>query len=412
MHNPNNIKQKLILDLENEKNRAIELQQNLVRLPALGPDNDGQGEKEKADFLLNYLQEIGFQDIRHLPAADSRVQSGLRPNVAALVPGQDKEKTLWIVSHIDVVPPGDLEMWSSDPFELLVEDDLIYGRGVEDNHHGLVASLLATRVLLKHNVQPAQNLGLLFVADEETGNKYGLDFVLKQHAELFNPKDSFLVPDYGNSSSDLIDVAEKGVLWLKIIVHGKQCHASTPDEGINSLLASSALILKLRNLYTDFAQTDTLFQPAYSSFEATKKQANVPNVNTIPGKDIFYLDSRVLPCYSLQSVEDAVKHYAEQIEQEYSVKIDLEVIQKESAPGTDPQSKIIQDLSQSIYEVYGVKANPGGIGGGTVAAYLRRKNYPAAVWATLLGNAHQAEEHTSLENIVNDAKVMTLLALK
>jgi succinyl-diaminopimelate desuccinylase len=405
------LKEKLFSHLDRQQNKVIEIQKSLVSIPALGPENGGSGEKDKADFLLHYLQESGLTAIREMPAADNRVESGIRPNIAAVLPGKDTEKTLWIISHLDVVPAGNFDLWTGDPFQLRVEGDLIYGRGTEDNHHGLVASLLAAFSFLENNVQPKCNIGLLFVADEESGNDYGLDFILKEHADLFKPEDSFLVPDFGTSGSDLIDVAEKSVFWLKISVLGKQCHASTPEKGINSLLACSALILKLQNLYSEFAQTDEIFQPPYSSFEATKKEANVPNVNTIPGKDVFYLDSRVLPCYSLQDIQDSVRAYADQIERDYSVKVELEVIQEESAPGTDPNSKIVKDLSEAIEEVYTIKPTAGGIGGGTVAAYIRRKYYPAVVWSTLLGNAHQAEEHTSIRNIINDAKVMTLLAI-
>ena len=58
-----------------------------------------------------------------------------------------------------------------------------------------------------------------------------------------------------------------------------------------------------------------------------------------------------------------------------------------------------------------VEPQPQGIGGGTVAAYARHNGYPAAVWATLPGNAHQPNEQTSIANIVQDAKVMAQLAL-
>ena len=64
---------------------------------------------------------------------------GQRPNLVALLPGQRPEK-VWVLSHLDVVPVGELNLWHTDPFSLHVDGDLLYGRGVEDDHHGIVAS--------------------------------------------------------------------------------------------------------------------------------------------------------------------------------------------------------------------------------------------------------------------------------
>ena len=96
---------------------------------------------------------------------------GYRPNIAAKIMGKNTEKTIWIVSHMDVVPPGDLELWKTNPYQVVVDGDTFIGWGVEDNQHGLTSSLLVAHALQKLSVTPDLNLGLLFVADEETGNK-------------------------------------------------------------------------------------------------------------------------------------------------------------------------------------------------------------------------------------------------
>lgn len=399
----------LYQQIQNQKDTVIYLQENLVSIPALGPENGGQGEKLKAEFLKSYLDKLGDLHIKELPATDQRIECGYRPNLAAKILGKNQNKTLWIVSHLDVVPAGDRKLWHTEPFTLIQKDSLIYGRGVEDNHHGLVASLLVAQALLNTNTTPNINLGLLFVADEETGNKYGLDFVLKEHQNLFGAEDEFLVPDFGTSNSTMVEIAEKNLMWLKLTVLGKQCHASTPDKGINSLLASSALVLKLRQLYELFPTQNSLFQPPYSTFEATKKEANVPNINTIPGTDIFYLDCRVLPEYNLQIVLDSIQHIREEITKNYGTKIEIDIIHQESSPSTDPQNNFVNKVINVIKQIYNVEAQPQGIGGGTVASYLRKKNYPAVVWATLLGTAHQPNEHTSIHNIIQDAKVIATL---
>ena len=399
------MKQQLFNYLQNQEETALFLEREMVSLPALGPDNGGNGEETKADFIRTYLKQLGNLEIVDLPAEDSRVSSGKRPNIAATIKGRDQDTTLWIVSHMDVVPPGNSELWNTDPFTLYQDGDYIYGRGVEDNHQGIVASILAAQAIINNSIIPDTNLGLLFVSDEETGNKYGLEFVMNNHPELFGTNDCFLVPDIGNSDSTLVEVAEKNLLWLKLSIEGKQCHGSTPHKGVNSLLVTSDLILRLRGLYETFDQRNEMFKPPYSTFEATKKEANVPNINTIPGQDTFYLDCRVLPEYDLQEVIAEIERICRECAHHYHAEIHREIVHSESSPSTSPDNPCVSKLIESIQEVYAVQAKPQGVGGGTVAAYPRQKGYPAAVWSTLLGNAHQPNEHTSLTNIIKDAQV-------
>ncbi|CCO24277.1 M20 family metallo-hydrolase [Maridesulfovibrio hydrothermalis] len=400
----------LLSKIDELKDTAIELHSKLVSIPAIGPDNNGSGEKEKADFIAAYLKDNGFGEVKSYNAPDERVECGYRPNLVTVIPGQDSSRTLWIISHMDVVPVGDLSLWSSDPFTMIQDGDAIYGRGVEDNHQGLVSSVIAAKALLQSGMTPGINLGLIFVSDEETGSEYGLEYMLKKHEDLFKKKDLFLVPDFGEPDSSIVEIAEKSTIWFKVTVEGKQCHASTPDHGVNSLIAAAAMIVEIPELKFHFDEEDELFSPPYSTFEPTKKEANVENINTLPGKDIFYIDCRVLPNYELSEVIEQVKGMALYVAEEYGVTINVEVeTQNQAAPPTPVNSEIVDKVAFAINEVYGIEAKPGGIGGGTVAAHLRERGYQTVVWATLLHQAHQPNEKGSIANTLNDAKVMALL---
>ena len=139
----------------------IDLQRELVRRVAVGPDNHGPGEAEKADFLTAELGKLGLT-VTDYPAPDDRVAGGQRPNLVALLPGQRPEK-VWVLSHLDVVPVGELNLWNTDPFILHVDGDLLYGRGVEDDHHGIVASFFAVRAFIEAGITPARTIGLALV---------------------------------------------------------------------------------------------------------------------------------------------------------------------------------------------------------------------------------------------------------
>jgi len=393
--------------LESLSQSIIDLQRDLVAIPALGPLNGGPGEMQKTAFLKSFMTSMGFSDIRELQAPDPAVPCGYRPSLAAIIPGRNTSKTFWVISHTDIVPPGDLALWDSDPYVLKVDGDILIGRGVEDNHQGIVCSLMVAKALLDLKITPDMNYGVLLVADEETGSKYGLDYVVKNHPELFGADDLFLVPDFGEPGSEMIEIAEKSMLWLKVVVEGKQCHASTPEAGVNSLVAAAQLITRIPQLHKMFDRQDPLFNPPYSTFQPTKKDANVENINTIPGRDVFYVDCRVMPGYDLDEIVAAIKTFGDEVERTHGVSIRYEYVQREQAADPTPaESEIVTRLIPRVRKIFGNNPKLQGIGGGTVAAYLRRAGHKAAVWSTLMHNAHQPNERSSISCSIKDAKVM------
>ncbi|EQD59460.1 succinyl-diaminopimelate desuccinylase / N-acetylornithine deacetylase, partial [mine drainage metagenome] len=140
----------------------------------------------------------------------------------------NKEKTAWIVSHIDTVPEGDPKLWTREPFSVTVEGNSIYGRGTSDDGQAVFLSMLLLR-RIKERINDLQyNLGIAFVADEEVGSAYGIQFLLEKN--IFKKEDLIFVPDAGSTDGMDIEIAEKSILWMKFLVNGKQYHASMPQN--------------------------------------------------------------------------------------------------------------------------------------------------------------------------------------
>jgi len=391
----------------------VELQCQLTAIPALSPENGGDGEYEKSRLILQYLRNLGFPEPKELNAPDGRVSTGVRPNIIVTLPGHEDDRTIWVLTHMDVVPPGEERLWSANPYKAYLKEDRLYGRGTEDNQQDLVASLFAVRSLLDLEIEPERNVGLIFVSDEETASNYGLKYILNSPGNPFRPSDLILVPDCGNEDGTAIEIAEKSLLWLKITTYGKQCHASRPGQGKNAFLAASHLVVALRELYKIFGKTNPLYDPQQSTFEATKKEANVGNVNTIPGEDVFYMDCRILPDYPLGDIIEKIKEITTRIEKEYAVQISVVPIQMVQAPPpTSPSAPIVLALMEAIYDVYHVKAKPVGVGAGTVAAFLRARGYPVAVWSKFTQTAHQPDEYCLTTHMLGNAKVFAHLFLQ
>ncbi len=392
---------------------AIEVQERLTAHPAISPDSGGEGEVAKAQALEEILKEIGAEQIEHFDAPDERAKGGKRPNLIVTIPGRGAPGRLWIMSHLDVVSEGDRDKWDSDPWKVRIDGDKLYGRGVEDNQQGIVASLLLARALLEEKVVPQREICLLFVADEEVGSKFGIQYLLREKEDLFHESDWIIVPDGGRPDGTQNEVAEKSIIWVRFTVRGKSTHASTPERGINAHRAASHLVVALEGLHETFSDVDPVFDPPGCTFEPTKRDANVGSVNIVPGEDIFWLDCRVLPNYPLKDVEEEVSRHCRTIEEKFDVKVEWEAPQREeAAPPTASDAPVVLALQEAVRDVYDVEAKPEGIGGGTVAAYIRRSGVPAVVWATMDETMHTANEYVKLSNIVGDAKVFTKLALK
>jgi succinyl-diaminopimelate desuccinylase len=404
-------REKLFAYIDTCRDLALQLQREMCARPAVSPVSGGTGELDKALYIEDFLRNAGIMDVARVDAPFPEAKGGVRPNILATVPGKNDEARFWLISHLDVVPPGDLTLWTSDPWQVVVKGDALTGRGVEDNQQGICSSIIAALAFVKSGVTPEHAIKLLFAADEENGSEFGAGYLTKNNPALFHPADMALIPDSGNAAGSEIEIAEKNLLWLKVVVTGKQAHGSRPDLGINAHYVHAELVRALRGLYDQFNATDNLFDPPYSSFEPTKVEANVPNINTIPGSAAFYLDCRVLPRYPLKDIILVCGRLFEAAEQKYGVRIRFSVEQMQESPATPADSLLVKRLSRSISRVLGITPKCIGIGGGTIAAYLRRAGVDSVVWSKLEGNAHQANETASLANILAEAKVMADMAL-
>jgi succinyl-diaminopimelate desuccinylase len=390
------------------RNLVIELQKALTAIPALGPDNGGQGELEKAGYLKSFLDDLGMDELLEINSPDKRVDSGYRPNLIAKIHGKETDRTLWIMSHMDIVPPGDLSLWTTDPYSVLEKDGKLFGRGTEDDQQGIVASILVAKALRDEGIVPPVNLGLALVADEETGSKFGIEYVLKEKQELFSKEDLIIIPDAGDSDGTMIEVAEKSILWIKCETTGQQTHGSTPEKGLNAAKAASRFIVQMDDLYKKFPVSDPLFDPPISTFEPTKRESNVENINTIPGRDVVYFDCRVLPEIPLGDVENQINEWARAMEEKSGVKIDISIPQKVNAPPpTSADASVVHALKRAVKAVLNRDAQAIGIGGGTVAAFFREAGLPAVCWCTLDDTLHAPNEYCVIDNVLNDAKVFT-----
>jgi succinyl-diaminopimelate desuccinylase len=390
--------------IESSRDDMTQFMLEMLKIRAVNPDGGGKGEYERAMFMKKQLEDVGLKVTRH-DVPDSRVAEGVRVNLTTVLEGEDNARTLWFAAHLDTVPEGSREFWTSDPYAPIVKDGKIFGRGAEDNGQSVCSTLFTMKALKTLGVRPKLKIGLAYVSDEEFGSKYGIIPLLEKG--IFKPTDAALVPDSGTPDGSQIEIAEKSILWLKITTKGRQVHGSTPEKGLNARRVGMKFAIQLDDmLHSKYPAKDALFDPQPSTFEPTKCDANVENPNTVPGLDVQYFDCRILPQYPLNEVLKEIESVGSRLQKETGATIEIQPIQHEqNSNSTSMESPIVQKLKTALIELRGLDAKPIGIGGGTVGAYFRRKGMDTAVWSTIDDMAHQPNEYCKIENMVNDAKV-------
>ncbi|MHA3722347.1 M20/M25/M40 family metallo-hydrolase [Leucobacter sp. HY1910] len=188
-------------------------------------EGDANPERPAAEYVAAYLENLGLepQIFESAPGRASVVArvTGAQPELPALV----------LHGHLDVVP-ADPEGWSVDPFEGVIKDGMLWGRGAVDMKDMDAMILTATAEILRAGDRPRRDVILAFFADEEAGGVYGSSYLVDNHPELFAGAGT-AISEVGGYSIDvegqrayLIQTGEKALDWIRLRARGTAAHGS------------------------------------------------------------------------------------------------------------------------------------------------------------------------------------------
>jgi acetylornithine deacetylase/succinyl-diaminopimelate desuccinylase family protein len=358
----------------------------------LDTTNPPGNEKIAADYVAKFCEQRGIPFKTYDPG-------GGRVSLIAEI-GTGQSPRLFIPAHTDVVPAGD--GWSVPPFGGVVKDGQVWGRGATDDK-GPLAGLLAAADFLK--TVEGEFKGTLMagaIADEEHGSDLGLDYLLK---ECGVKADMAFVPDIPSWLHE-VEIAEKGLVNVRVTFHGKQAHSSTPEEGISALGALAEFMYLTENWKPHGSdRKHPLLSP--TTCVITKSDAGIAH-NIVPGKATAVYNCRFLPHQSANGVAQELRKMAEQIAtRRAGVTVTVEKI-AELGPSEIPQeSAVAQALYQSISEVTGKAPQFVGIGGATLCKQLIWAGIPAAAFGP--GDhsmPHMADERIPIDELVKYTAVL------
>lgn len=236
-----------ILDAVDRRfDEQIQFTSELTAFPSL------RGQEAPAqDFMARAYRERGLAvDRWKVNVADIENLPGFSPVtisyddawnvVGAHRAANPKGKSLILNGHIDVVPTGPLDMWTTPPFNPKIDDGWLYGRGGGDMKAGLVAALYAFDALRDAGYRPAADVYLQSVVEEEcTGN--GALACLQRGYRA----DAAIIPE---PSGDRLSTAQVGVMWFQVKVKGRPAHVAYAGSGSNAIEACFPLIRALHDL--------------------------------------------------------------------------------------------------------------------------------------------------------------------
>ena len=212
--------------IEDARELLVELTQNLIRLPTINPP--GVGYAEICDLLENFLKPYGF-DIQRVRATGALGDSDKYPrwNLIARHEGKYAGECVHFNSHTDVVAVG--EGWTVDPFDGVVKDDRVYGRGACDMKGGLAASMIAAICFIAEHPDYSGAIEISGTCDEESGGFGGVAYLAEQG--WFDPArvQHVIIPEPLNK--ERICLGHRGVFWAEIETHGHIAHGSMPFLG-------------------------------------------------------------------------------------------------------------------------------------------------------------------------------------
>lgn len=216
---------------------VVDLCRELIRIDTSNyGDNSGPGERKAAEKVAGWLAEVGLEPtlVESAPGRTSVVT-----RMAGADPGRP---ALLVHGHLDVVPAQAAD-WQVDPFAAEVRDGCIWGRGAVDMKDMDAMILAVVRQMARSGHRPPRDLVLAFPADEEAGGNYGARHVVREHPQLLEGVTE-AVGEVGGFSVEvgghrlyLLQTAEKGIAWLRLVAHGRAGHGSqiNTDNAITHL---------------------------------------------------------------------------------------------------------------------------------------------------------------------------------
>ena len=415
------VTERVLEEVERASDEIVGFAADLIRIPSVNPP--GEFYEDCARFIGTQLERFGHE-VEYFPAEGRPEHTARYPrvNVVGTRRGSHARPTVHLNGHFDVVPAGD--GWTLDPFGGIVRDGKVYGRGSCDMKAGIAAAVYAVEAIRRAGVVLPGTVEVSGTVDEESGGFAGVAW-LAQHGRLSTARTDFcIIPEPLNV--DRICIGHRGVYWFEVTAHGQIGHGSMPFLGVSAIDGMSRLLQSVRDdLIPRLAARRTAMPVVPEGARAATLNINgivggqaVDGIQTPCVADLCraVFDRRFLIEEGFEQTKREVEALLESVRAlEPRVQFALRDLMVVHPTRTPDDSPVIGALEHAIAQVLGRQAeriaSPGTYDHKHVAR-IAGVPHCVAYGPGELVQAHQPDEFTRVNDIVNATKVLAMSVME
>ena len=361
----------------NVHRQTLELAKALIARQSVTPDDDGCIE-----LLAGRLDAAGF--------ACERVDSGPVRNLWA-VHGTGSP-AVCLAGHVDVVPPGPRDRWTSDPFAPTEREGMLFGRGAADMKTSVAAMVTAAERFVTSTPSHRGSLALLFTSDEEGVAVDGTAAVVRYLMDRGTPLDACIVGEPTSAAvlGDTIKNGRRGSLNGVLTVRGVQCHIAYPERGRNPIHMALPALSELAA--TEWDRGNQYFAP--TSFQIAHVQAGAGANNVIPGSLDVLFNFR----FSTESTADELQRRVHAVLDRHGVDYQLTW----SLSGNSflsPRGGLVDAVGDAVRAVTGIAPALSTSGGTSDGRFLAAMCREVVEFGPVGTSIHAIDEHVRLADV-------------
>ena len=402
------------------REQLVQLTRELIQIPSINPP--GVHYADVCDLIERYLVPLGFS-VTRVRAIGALGDSDKYPrwNIIARHEGTQSGECVHFNSHTDVVAVG--EGWTVDPFEGVVKEGRVYGRGACDMKGGLAASMIAAMCFVSEHPNYHGAVEISGTCDEESGGMGGVGYLAEQG--WFNPErvHHVIIPEPLNK--DRICLGHRGVWWGEIETHGHIAHGSMPFLGDCAVRHMGAVLdafetrlyPALANRFTDMpvvpegARQSTMnINSMHGGLDEPEQgYTGLPSA-LVPDRCRMMIDRRYLIEEKEDEVQAEIRDVLESVKAERpSFNYCLHEIHSVAPTMTEREAPIVKAVASAIRDKFGKEpdyvVSPGTYDQKHIARIGRLHNC-IAYGPGILDLAHQPDEYVGIQDMIESAQVM------
>jgi len=376
----------------------LKLSKDLISFPSVTPIDAGA-----INYISKKLKQLGF-DCKILEFKDKK-----NPPIKNLYARfGNKQPNLCYAGHTDVVPPGNIDDWTVNPFKPKVKNNHLIGRGANDMKSSIACFMAAVSSFLEKNKKINGSINFLITGDEEAqainGTKKVVDYLIKKKEKI----DFCIVGEPTNPKKlgEMIKIGRRGSLSCKLEIQGTQGHVAYPHLSENPINSLIAICKKLKEKPLD--RGNKHFQASNLEFTSINVDNKVHNV--IPARAKTQFNIRYNNYHTSVSLKKKINSIVRSICKKNKTKYKIDYLVTGDSFITQPGSTI-QMAKKIIKKI--TKINPVfSTTGGTSDARFIKKITPCLEFGLVNKTMHRVDECVSLKDLRNLTKIYHQILVK